>query len=248
MGDSLSLILAVEEAFDIEIPDEEAEKVVSVGDLHEIVKAKFAAKWPVALSAPCVTSAVFYRVRRALMAAGCEKRALAPKAELETLLPPEIRRATWENLSRELNSDLPELKRSAKLENTINLTFWCVLAACPLWSLILGLGLDPVLHGGLNWFWAALLACFGMWWLMWRLTEPHATHLPADCQSVGDIARYICATRYVDFVAARGLWTENELWNTLQLLVAREADVETARVTPNARFDENLEFFSEGDA
>ena len=38
--DVVELIMAVEEEFDIEIPDEEAEKVLTVGDMIKIIEAK----------------------------------------------------------------------------------------------------------------------------------------------------------------------------------------------------------------
>ena len=38
--DAVELVLAVEKVFDIEIPDEEAGKIVTVGELHEYVFAE----------------------------------------------------------------------------------------------------------------------------------------------------------------------------------------------------------------
>lgn len=38
--DAVELVLAVENVFDIEIPDEEAGKIVTVGELHEYIYAE----------------------------------------------------------------------------------------------------------------------------------------------------------------------------------------------------------------
>lgn len=42
--DTVELVMAIEEAFDIEIPDEDAEKIRTVGDAIEYVKRKLEEK------------------------------------------------------------------------------------------------------------------------------------------------------------------------------------------------------------
>jgi len=54
--DLVELVMAFEEAFDLEIPDEDAEKITTVGDAIEYVKSKtrFAASSPMTKSTPCI--------------------------------------------------------------------------------------------------------------------------------------------------------------------------------------------------
>ena len=62
--DAVELIMAVEEAFDIEIPDREAEKLGTVGQMYAFIVNKLAFDQ----SRRCLSSAVFYRARQALRA------------------------------------------------------------------------------------------------------------------------------------------------------------------------------------
>jgi hypothetical protein len=55
--DGVELILAVEDAFQIHISDEEAGNVSTVGDLHDLVVSKLQGQD----SKRCLTSAAFYR-------------------------------------------------------------------------------------------------------------------------------------------------------------------------------------------
>jgi hypothetical protein len=61
--EAVELVMAIEETFAIEIKDEEAGHIVSVGDLYGLVLAKLKGQ----STDQCLTSAAFYRLRRALM-------------------------------------------------------------------------------------------------------------------------------------------------------------------------------------
>jgi hypothetical protein len=52
--DTVELIMEVEEAFDIKIPDEDAEKLRTIGDLHHYIANKLQL-----VSGPCLSSAAF---------------------------------------------------------------------------------------------------------------------------------------------------------------------------------------------
>lgn len=61
-SDGVELILAVEDAFEIHISDEEAGNVSTIGDLHGLVISKLQGRD----SHRCLTSAAFYRTRRGI--------------------------------------------------------------------------------------------------------------------------------------------------------------------------------------
>ena len=70
--DAVELIMAVEEAFDIEIPDWEGRNLSTAGQMYAYVVSRLA--FP--QRERCISSAVFYRIRRALMELyGVERRA-----------------------------------------------------------------------------------------------------------------------------------------------------------------------------
>ena len=69
--DSVELVMAIEEEFGIDIPDRDAEKMTTVGEVYEWLKTRIATTDPIA----CLTQRVFYQLRRALIANyGLERR------------------------------------------------------------------------------------------------------------------------------------------------------------------------------
>ncbi len=61
--DTVELIMAIEEEFGVDIPDKTAEKIFTVGDVYEFLKAHVATSDP----GVCLTQQVFYKLRRALI-------------------------------------------------------------------------------------------------------------------------------------------------------------------------------------
>src|SRR5437762_13438344 len=93
--DGVEQILAVEDAFQIHIADEEAGSVSTVGDLHDLVVSKL--QWQD--SKRCLTSAAFYRTRSGIVdTLGIDRRKIRPATPLEILLPRNNRRVKWRRI------------------------------------------------------------------------------------------------------------------------------------------------------
>src|SRR5713226_6185096 len=105
--DAVELILAVEETFDIQIPDREAEKLSTVAQMYAFIVNKLAFDQ----SRRCLSSAVFYQTRRALTDMyAVPRRNVSPATPMEALLPSRRRRSEWQSLSRAMEVQLPHLK------------------------------------------------------------------------------------------------------------------------------------------
>src|ERR1700722_12370853 len=63
--DTVELVMEIEEAFDLTIPDEEAEKIQTIGQAYRYILARLAG--PVDGTAVCLSAATFYFLRRKLM-------------------------------------------------------------------------------------------------------------------------------------------------------------------------------------
>src|SRR6266545_3577205 len=93
--DGVELIMAVEEAFDIEIADAEAEQLNTVGSMYALIVSRLA----FGQSRRCMSSAVFYQMRRALIGLhDLPRRSIAPSVRMDRLLPARQRRAHWRDL------------------------------------------------------------------------------------------------------------------------------------------------------
>jgi hypothetical protein len=82
--DSVELLLAIEEEFGLDIPDEDAECMTTVDDVYQWLKLRIASADPIA----CLSQRVFYKLRRALIENyRLERRAITPDTRLTDLLP-----------------------------------------------------------------------------------------------------------------------------------------------------------------
>ena len=125
--DVVEIVLEIEEAFDISIPDEVAEKIQTVGQLYDyVVEQTRGRPHRSADEAPdrtdvCLTAATFYLVRRELCAKlGLDRRQVRPRTPLEDLFPQAARRRDWAELEHKLNLKFPALVRPRPL------IFWAI--------------------------------------------------------------------------------------------------------------------------
>ncbi len=107
--DIVELGLAVEHAFEIALPDEEASKVVTVGDLYTLVLSKVNG-----LSSPrCLTSAAFYQTRRAIMEAlGVERIPIPVSLGCYSLLATPLMTDGSPEVVLRIKNSLPSLTRT----------------------------------------------------------------------------------------------------------------------------------------
>jgi hypothetical protein len=117
--DAVELILAVEDGFQIHIEDAEAGRVVTVGDLYQLVVSKLSS----GTSKRCLTSAVFYRTRRRIVSVlGVDRREIRPCTSLEALLPEASRRNLWFALEEAMGLRLPALEHPGSTVTTFMMT------------------------------------------------------------------------------------------------------------------------------
>jgi hypothetical protein len=92
--DSVELVIRMEQEFGIEIPDSDAEKIVSPRTLADYVSAHITlSPTPV-----CLTRRAFYRIRSALQQQGFARGELRPSTSFGDLYPEHVREDRWKEL------------------------------------------------------------------------------------------------------------------------------------------------------
>jgi len=105
--DSVELVLAIEEEFGVDIPDHDAEKMVTVGVIYEWLKIRIATTEPIA----CLTQRVFYKLRRALIENyRLERHLIAPDTRLTDLLTLDEIEEGWPFLQMFIDLKTPPFK------------------------------------------------------------------------------------------------------------------------------------------
>lgn len=98
--------MAFEEEFGLDIPDSDAEKMVTVGLAYEWFKDRVASADPVS----CLTQRVFYKLRRALVKNyGLDRNEVAPDTRLTDLLSPWLVEKGWPFLQMFIDLETPPL-------------------------------------------------------------------------------------------------------------------------------------------
>jgi acyl carrier protein/ectoine hydroxylase-related dioxygenase (phytanoyl-CoA dioxygenase family) len=107
--DSVEMIMAIEEEFGIEIPNEDAEKITTVGDLYEFLKTRLAST----PALDCLTQKIFYRLRAALVINyQLQRRSIMPDTRLSELLSEKEIEEGWPYLQLFVDLKTPDFKPS----------------------------------------------------------------------------------------------------------------------------------------
>jgi hypothetical protein len=221
--DSVELVMAVEEKFGISISDEEAQRVLTVGEMKRLVQAKL----DVTDSAGCLTQRAFHVIRKnAIAEFGLPQRGLRPDTRLETIIPSANRRQKWEQFSTTMGVALPELVRPYSV--MVGLT-----------ALILSILVVTAWYGALRNSWSAALIGFvtavGIGWASVQLTMPLRTHFKVGYDKVRDLCQFLVARHPQLLGKPRTTkWTEEEIYCLLRDVIKEQLGV--------SQFDENSRF------
>ena len=217
--DSVELILAVEDAFQIHISDEEAGEVCTIGDIHRLVVSKI--QWQD--SKGCLTSAAFHRTRRGIVSAlGIDRREIRPSTLLEAILPRKTRCEKWRQLQRTMKLRMPNLR----------LPLWIFLGFL---VSVIALAMVPALHHGANFVWVPLWFFAGL-----KLAPRFAVAFPKRDATVGDLARDVLALNYGLLASENITWNESGVWEAVCRIVVLETGVAREKVKPEARVCDDL--------
>ena len=227
--DTVELVLEVEDAFAIHIADRDAEKIQTVGQLHEYIIEHLAATDP-AKPAVCATARCFYRIRRALVeGVGLERGAVKLATLLADLLPIRTRREDRRRLQQALELRVPDLRLPAAVGPLLGLA----ILMSSLIAIAFPLGLPAALAG-------AFLALSCMLWIagFW-LVMPLSVSFPLASPTLGNLVRQV-AERNQAWLVGLPPMSREEVWDKLQKIVCEQLGVDESKVRPEASFVNDL--------
>jgi acyl carrier protein len=226
--DSAELVMEIEEAFDIRIPDEVAEKMVTVGDVYRYVLEHTPGDTNRRPSV-CLTAVTFYKLRRLFMAdLGIDRRRLRTDTSIESLLPPLDRRETWSRLAKALELKLPELTLPPRVERLIQV----VPALVAVLLLIAMLGAFPPMVS----FMAVGVLFVLLVFAVANIAQPWATRPSPAFATLGGLARVVMADNLGTIRAQHAGPNPADTWEVLQAVIVQQLGVDPKDVTPEASF------------
>lgn len=220
--DAVTLVYAVEQGFDLHLPEEEATAIETPGDLHDWVCAALATT-----PMTCPSRQVFYRLRKAFVKAGAKRQAITPDAPTASVFDPAQPRRAWRALGRELGLRMPRLQRPRPVRYTLG-GLAALSVASGLACLLGTASAGTTLAAGAGW-------CAGR-----ALTTPLAIHLPESCVRLRGLVGEIRGLNPGRFPGRDRGWTQEQVWQRLRMLIATVLSVPEDRVTPGAHFVHDL--------
>lgn len=224
--DSVELILAIEDKFQIHIPDEEVSRIATVGELHRLILSKLESS----RSNPCLTSIAFYRTRRGFIDTfGMARRTIQPSTALEQLLPRQDRRAVWRRLQNSMALTVPSLTYSPWIIGAFLIGGATLVTICGVGLGLRGFRIPLLVLGGF------LSGAF-----LLRIATPLATAFPAGAKTVGDLARRVLSVNSQKLAKEVGGWNEREVFDVLCLTIHEQVGVPREKILPEARLTNDL--------
>jgi acyl carrier protein len=227
--DTVELVMEIEDAFDISIPDDQASKMLTVGDVYEFILEKTADS--TLRSSTCLTAVAFYDLRRHVRSLGLSHSEIRPKTKLDHVIPLIGRRTYWRTLSSRMDLRFPRLGRPSWLA-LLN----CMLVAIVASASFLGFA-DQSLAAG---FFAATVFGVTSSAMLIFLTKPFAIYPTATCSTIRDLVTTLVAINYNTLAIRYSTRNPTDVWNALQLIVAEQLGVDRSAVVPHARFVQDL--------
>jgi len=204
--DVKEVVGGVETAFGVKFQDADITNESTFDDLYNALAHQFGA----GTSDRCLTSVVFWRLRRALMqVVDVPKSAIKPSIAMEALIPPFQRRRKWLALSEALGLRFPGLEYPSWCASVMLITSFAPILLVMLWC-----------GSRFSWWWAsAILAVPLVATFLFRVAKPFATAVPRHSRTVGETARTLVGLNHAKLVQELGPSNPTELRKALEYVV-----------------------------
>lgn len=105
--ETVELVMGIEEEFGLEIPNEVAEQLFTVGDVYEYLRSQLENTD----NEQCMSQKIFYKLRRALVNNfNLQRRMITPETDVSNLLPLKELEEGWSFLQLYINDEIPNFK------------------------------------------------------------------------------------------------------------------------------------------
>lgn len=229
--DTVELVMEVEDAFDVEIPDDRAGQMLTVGDLYDfIVESKRDVVDPRGI---CLSAATFFAIRRALISEiDILPRSLRPRTSVQATLPTTGRRTLWAKLQSSLDLKLPTLCRPK----------WLVAISTAL-AIIATLLVSVLVYqewGPNHAVWIGILSLVLIGVIASLITAPFATLPRPIFVTFRGLSNVVLAHNYAKLSQKFNTWNPADVWDALQIIIVEQLGVNSELVTKDASFVKDL--------
>jgi acyl carrier protein len=213
--DTVELVMALEEKFGVEIPDDAAEKMLTVRDIIDFIYENL----PHAKTSVCFSQRAFYELRRAAIPTlGISKKVFRPKTRWEDLIPKEERRQTWQRIETAFKvAHLPKLERNRVTRIAIAVMTMAIASTVFAATIQSGPGVSII---------ATILATALSASLLLRATASAKICFPDQLQTVGQLAEILVPDFIIPAKSKTDGWTREEVRQVVRGIIVDHLGVE----------------------
>ena len=227
--DSVELLVAIEETFDIEFSDSEAEKIYTVGDFYNGVWSKIKQKE----SNKCKSAMLFYKLRSFLQERyGIARQDLKLNTDLDTIIPKGKRKAEWQSIQQEFEFKLPELVLPIWLNQS--LFYFGIITV--LGGLIIALLAINLWGASYNW-WFIPVCGFTLTMLLSQIFRPFKTSIKE--KDIKEFVETVLTLNYRQISSTLGT-NRQEMEKVMSIIIQDRTGVEFSEIKPEASITNDL--------
>ncbi|WP_345774540.1 hypothetical protein [Pinibacter soli] len=227
--DSVEILMEVEKTFGINIPDQEAEKIITVHDFHNSVWRHLEGKY----SDRCKSQAVFYQLRQSFADTfNFSKQEFRLDTSLDDIFPGDDRREIYFRFATINNLEFPKLVLTKSLQVFLN-SFGVV-------SILGGLCLSLILIFFFDYGkWTLLIPVAGIVGtsLISKLLNPMRIVIAPT--RVRDFTRQVLSLNYASLTKENGV-NRKEVESVINQIIADKIGLELDEVTPEKKIHDDL--------
>ncbi len=227
--DSIEILMKVEDTFGIKIPDQEAEKILTVGDFHNAVWRHLSDKH----SDKCKSQYLFYKLRRSFADTfNFPPQRLKLDTSPEEIFPKTNRRQVYLSFADLTNLKLPDL--------ALTKPWMMLLTTFGFATIIGGLATSLILINSFNFSkWTLLIPVAGIVLTVFlsNLLNPKRTVIKEI--TIREFTQYTLALNYAALVAEEGV-NRQEMESVINHIVADMAGLDLAEITPEKKIGDDL--------
>jgi acyl carrier protein len=228
--DAVELVMDIEEAFDIQIPDERAAEVATVGQLYDSILEACPTRRSDDL---CMSAATFRLIRRAMQSdLGLDVRRLRPRDSVDSVFPRDRRRQTWSRLADTLDLRFPKLVRPTWITALATIITVATGVGCGYLSHLF-LGSHVVLIIG-----AAAAVASGL--ILKGATTVFAVNPCESFTTFRGLTGVVLAHNYATLSRRFNTWAPSDIWEALRVIIVEQLGVKPELVTPQASLVHDL--------
>lgn len=227
--DGVELIMEVEKAFDIRIPDPEAEKITTVGDLYETV-------WKYAkhdADGRCTSRILFYLIRRKMVESfGLARSSITLDANPDKLFESTQKRLIYKEVSQEMQLEFPALVLRSPWDDILGWTAFGLI--------LLSLGVNVYLVNVKDYSSWLFISTLFLLFILAKISDyfdPLRIRVPH--QSMRDFTQHVLKLNYAKIKGENGI-TRREMEHVINLIIVDKLGVDPSEVSPEKSFTDDL--------